>query len=364
MNKNQIQKKRTCLLASVILLSLITVFVAYKAKSSRSTIKWIIPFKVGGGSDVWARIYAPYFQKYLPGNPVVVIKNMPGGGSINGGNYFHTRVKPDGWTVFGSSGSTIFPYLLGNRKVKYNFAKYHIVLASPSGGVIYIKPGMGVKLAEDLKGFNKKLSYASQGPTSLDIIPLLAFDMLGLEVKAIFGYKGRSTGRVAFEQGETNIDYQTSTAYIKNVRPLVRQNLAVPLMTWGALDKKGNIVRDPVETDLPSFPEVYEMVHGKEPSGPAWEAWKAFFIAGFGLQKAMWFPENAPPEVVEDYRAAAAEIIADPEFQKVVEKSLGGYRQLAGEQAHEAFEQVTNVPEKSKTWLHGWIKAKHGITVK
>jgi len=68
---------------------------------SGETITWIIPFNVGGGSDVWARLYAPFFKRYLPGNPIVAVKNMPGGGSITGGNYFHTRVKADGLTVFG-----------------------------------------------------------------------------------------------------------------------------------------------------------------------------------------------------------------------------------------------------------------------
>ena len=328
-------------------------------------ISWIIPFRVGGGSDVWSRLYAPFFQKYLPGNPVVAVKNMPGGGSITGGNYFATRVrKSDGLTVFGSSGSTSFPYLLGNSKVKYDFSKYHIVFASPTGGVAYINPKLGVKSAADLKGFTQELAYASQGATSLDIVPLLAFDMLGLNVKAIFGYKGRGSGRVAFEQGEVNIDYQTSTAYIKNVRPLVDQGIAVPLMTWGVLDKYGYVVRDPLEPKLPCFPEVYEMVHGKRPSGQAWNAWKAFFVAGFGVQKAMWLPEKTKSDVVNTYREAAAKVIADAEFQTVVAKSLGGYQQLTGEAARKAFDQVLSVSKEDKAWVLQWIKDEYGVEVK
>jgi tripartite-type tricarboxylate transporter receptor subunit TctC len=335
------------------------------ADFSGDKITWIIPFKVGGGSDVWSRLYAPFFQKYLPGNPIVAVKNMPGGGSITGGNYFHQRVRgADGKTVFGSSGSTSFPYLLGNSKVRYDFSKYHIVFASPTGGVAYINPKVGIKSATDLKGLKTELAYASQGATSLDIVPLLAFDMLGLNVKAVFGYKGRGSGRVAFEQGEVNIDYQTSTAYIKNVRPLVKQGQAVPLMTWGVLDDNGNVVRDPIEPDLPCFPEVYEMVHGKKPSGQAWNAWKAFMVAGFGVQKAMWLPTKTKPEIVDAYRAAAAKVVADAEFQTVVEKSLGGYPQLAGEKASKAFEQVLSVSSEDKAWVLKWIKDKYGVEVK
>jgi tripartite-type tricarboxylate transporter receptor subunit TctC len=352
-------------LAVVCTLALVVPSVRAGVDFSGEKITWIIPFKVGGGSDVWSRLYAPFFQKYLPGNPIVAVKNMPGGGSITGGNHFAQRVRgSDGLTVFGSSGSTSFPYLLGNSKVKYDFSKYHIVFASPTGGVAYINPKLGVKSAADLKGFKTEMAYASQGATSLDIVPLLAFDMLGLNVKAVFGYKGRGSGRVAFEQGEVNIDYQTSTAYIKNVRPLVEQGLAVPLMTWGVLDDDGNVVRDPIEPDLPCFPEVYEMVHGEKPSGQAWKAWKAFMVAGFGVQKAMWLPQKTKPEIVTAYREAAAKVIADSEFQDVVKKSLGGYPQLAGDKARKAFDQVLGVSKEDKAWVIKWIKDKYDVEVK
>jgi tripartite-type tricarboxylate transporter receptor subunit TctC len=354
-------KKLRYVWVAVIAFSFLMLPNTYAADFSGKTIQWVIPFKVGGGSDVWSRLYAPFFQKYLPGNPVVVVKNMPGGGSIIGSNHFHTRARPDGLTVFGNSGSTTFPYLLGNPKVKYDFSKYHIVFATPVGGVAYINPKLGVKSVKDLKGFGKPLQYASQGATSLDIIPLLAFEMLGLDVKAVFGYKGRGSGRVAFEQGEVNIDYQTTAAYIKNVRPLVKQGLAIPLMTWGSLDANGNVVRDPVEPDLPCLPEAYEMMYGKKPKGPAWNAWKAFFIAGFPVQKAMWLPEKTSKDIIEAYREAATKIIADPEFKEIVKKSLGGYKQMAGMEARSAFDQVLKVPPQDKEWLINWLKMKYGV---
>jgi len=356
-------KKTMYFLAVVLMAASLAVPASYGADFSGKTIEWIIPFGVGGGSDVWARLYAPFLQKYLPGNPIVAVKNMPGGGSIIGGNHFHTRAKPDGLTVFGSSGSTTFPYLLENPKVKYDFAQYKIVFASPVGGIAYINPDLGVKTVKDLQGFGKPLAYASQGATSLDIIPLLAFDMLGLDVKAVFGYKGRGPGRVAFEQGEVNIDYQTTTAYIENVRPLIKMGKAVPLMSWGALDEDGNIARDPVEPDLPCMPEAYEIVFGQKAKGPAFNAWKAFFLAGFAVQKAMWLPGQTPEDIVQAYRDAAAKTIADPEFQQIVEKSLGGYPQIAGEKARKAFDQVLEVPPQDRKWLINWIETKYGVKV-
>jgi hypothetical protein len=53
------------------------------------TIEWVIPFAEGGGSDVWARFMAPFLSKHLPGRPNVIIRNVPGGGSITGTNDFY-----------------------------------------------------------------------------------------------------------------------------------------------------------------------------------------------------------------------------------------------------------------------------------
>ena len=66
----------------------------YKGKK----ITALVPFAEGGGSDRMARLWSPYFSKYLPGNPTIIVRNMPGGGSIRGSNWFQANAKPDGLT--------------------------------------------------------------------------------------------------------------------------------------------------------------------------------------------------------------------------------------------------------------------------
>lgn len=101
------------------------------ADFSGETVEWIIPFKEGGGSDKWARLYAPYLSEALPGKPNVVVKNVPGGGSTTGANQFSQRAKPDGLTILGTSGSTQFPFLLGDQRVQYDYADWPIVWHHP-----------------------------------------------------------------------------------------------------------------------------------------------------------------------------------------------------------------------------------------
>ncbi len=335
---------------------------ALAADFSGKRIEWIIPFKEGGGSDTWARFYAPQIAGNLPGGPVIAVKNIPGGGSTKGSNQFQSRAKPNGLTILGTSGSTQFPYLLGDRRVRYEYKDWTVVLATPTGGVVYVSPGLGVMSAADigkLKGVD--LRYGSQGATSLDLIPLLAFEKLGLNVKAVFGMKGRGAGRLAFERGETNIDYQTSSGYLKKVTPLVKAGKAVPVMSWGALDSGGNLVRDPTFPDLPHFAEVYETIHGKKPSGEWFDAWKAFFTAGFAAQKMIFLPKGTPNDVVQAWRDAAAKTIGAPGFKDKAMKVLGTYPQKVGPDAELLVNTAINVDPKAKEWVRNWLTTKYNV---
>ena len=328
------------------------------ADFSNERIEWIIPFKEGGGSDTWARFYSPLLSKQLPGEPVIGVKNIPGGGSTTGANQFQSRAKPNGLTVLGTSGSTQFPYLLGDKRANYEYKDWNVVLASPTGGVAYVNADLSTDI-EKLKG--EKLVYGSQGATSLDLIPLLAFEKLGLNVKAVFGMKGRSAGRLAFERGETNIDYQTSSSFLKKVTPLVEAGKAVPLMSWGALDADGNLVRDPTFPDLPHFAELYESVNGEAPSGEWFDAWKAFYTAGFAAQKMIFLPKDTPEDIIQAWRDAAAATVASDEFKSTSEAVLGQYPQAVGDQAEQLMELGLNVDPAAIEWVRNWLTETYNV---
>ena len=104
---------------------------------SGKTIEWTIPFSETGGSAN-GPIFAPLLSEHMPGNPTVVVKFMPGAGSTKGANWFQKQMHSDGTTMFGSSGSTQFPYLLGDPRVRYEYADWNPVMASGTGGVAYL----------------------------------------------------------------------------------------------------------------------------------------------------------------------------------------------------------------------------------
>jgi len=337
---------------------------AQSANLAGKTVEIVIPFGVGGGSDVWARFNAPFLSKYLPGNPNVVVKNVPGGGSITGTNQYAANARPDGLSLLGTSGSTQFPYLLGDPRVRYDYKSWEVVMASPTGGVAYISSNLGVKSLKDLgKLKGQRLVYGSQGATSLDLVPLLGFRQLGLEVQHVFGMKSRGEGRLAFERGEANIDYQTSSAYIKNSLPLVKEGKAIPLFSWGITDDKGNLVRDPAFPDLPHIGEAIQIVTGQAPSGGEWEAFKAFLIAGFPAQKLMVLPKQTPREIVDAYRKAFRDMRNDPAYKAGLGSALGGYDQVTDAAAEALMREATTIPAYARDWVRYHLTKNYNVAL-
>ncbi|MSO77124.1 MAG: hypothetical protein EXQ87_09480 [Alphaproteobacteria bacterium] len=160
-------------------------------------VEFVIPAFPGGGGDVWARFLQPYLEKYLPGNPTVLIKNQPGGNGIASANQFYLRARPDGLTVIGTTGSVQLPYMLDDPRVKYDYKEWTPLLVSPTGGVTYVQPELGLKSAADIgKLTGRKMIYGGQGVSSLHMVAVLAYELLGLDMQVVFGLKGRAEGRL------------------------------------------------------------------------------------------------------------------------------------------------------------------------
>ena len=339
---------------------------AHSMDMSGKTVEWIIPFSETGGSAKWANFYAPLLSEALPGQPTVVVRFMPGAGSTKGANAFQEMQFEDGTTIFGSSGSTQFPYLLNDPRVRYEYSDWNVVLASGTGGVAYLPPDLASQLGENGGASalqEQDFIYGSQGATRLDLVPLLAWEMLGLNVEPVFGIEGRGDGRLMFERGEANIDYQTSSSYLSGVTPLVEAGTATPWFSFGALDDSGNIVRDPTFPDMPTFKEVCEATDGCETSGDQWDAWKAFFVAGFPAQKMVFLPAGATDAAIATYTQAFEDIKARPDFAEISQNELGIYPQLTGEAAKTALKDATNVPDAAREFVINWLQDSYGVSL-
>ncbi len=329
------------------------------------TVEFVIPFSESGGTARWANFMAPFLSEHLPGNPTVVVRYRPGAGSVTGANWFQEQDTADGTLIFGTSGSTQFPYLLGDPRVRYEYNDWNVLLVSGTGGVAYLPPDTAKLMngldASGLQG--QDFIWGVQSATGLDLVPNLAWKMLGLNVESVLGMEGRGDGRLMFERGEANIDYQTSSAYIKSVQPMVDSGMAMPVMAWGALDDDGNIIRDPTFPDIPTFKEVCEATPVCKTEGLEWDAWVTFFTAGFPANKMLFVPGSASQEVVDVYTKALQEIFARPDFWEIASGELGVYPQQTGDAAQAAFRLGTQVQPEAREFVVNWLKDDYGVVL-
>jgi tripartite-type tricarboxylate transporter receptor subunit TctC len=92
----------------------------YKGK----TITIVTDFSTGSIFDLVARATAQYWGKHIPGNPNIIVQNMPGAGSVVVANYVYGVAKPDGLTLGSISSGIYSDQLVGRKEVQFDWAKF------------------------------------------------------------------------------------------------------------------------------------------------------------------------------------------------------------------------------------------------
>lgn len=326
------------------------------------TIEFMIPFAEGGGSDVWARFLLPFIGRHLPGNPTIVVRNVPGGGSITGANDFAARARADGLTLFGPSASTHLPFLLGDRRVRYDYTQWMPLLVSPTGGVVWVHARTGISSHEQIARLrDQELVFPGQTATGFDVVPILALHVLGLNIRYVWGMRGRGEARAAVERGDGSIDHQTTPAYLTQVVPMVRSGSAVPLFSYGVLNAAGQVVRDPSFPEIPTLEETYQAMHGRPPSGLAYDAYRACSVAAFAGQKPVVLKRETPAPIIAAFRSAFERLVADPQLIANRGAILGDYQQAVGTTADALYRVATTISPPAREWVREFLAQNHNI---
>lgn len=166
------------------------------------TITLYAALGVGGGGDTMARTLIPYFQRNLPGEPVIVVRNMPGGGGIQGVQYLYNVAPHDG-TAFGlTPGGPIKEPLMGSSgKATYDLRKFHwIGSLGAEDSVCAVWHTSPIASLQDARTNEVRLAATGAASNSA-LVPLLINDLAGTKLKPISGYDG-GTSLLAVERGE------------------------------------------------------------------------------------------------------------------------------------------------------------------
>lgn len=292
------------------------------------TITIVVPHGAGGGYDTYARMIAPYLQKYL-GASAVVIDNATGAGGLIGRNKIYTS-KADGLTLgLTTITGSLFAEWAEIEGVKYRVADFSWL------GRIYTEPHVLVVSAKSkLRSLDdvlkaKKINVGFSGVGSDDYyVAIMAGKALGYQVVPVTGFEGSHEADLACVKGEVDA---VQTTY-SSIRSLIESKDVIPVMVFS---KK----RLP---ELPDVPTVLEKA-----SGDAQKLMEAV-IDVFELDRVMFAPPGMPEGKLTVLREALDKVMEDPEFKQETEKNKRPVVYLKGE-------EVENLINNIKT-LEGQIK--------
>ena len=327
------------------------------------TVVLLIPLAEGGGTDTWARFVGTELTHALPGVPGFAPTNEAGGEGITGSNHFFLSAPEDGTELLVSTATTVVPFVLGRRAVKYDFAELIPILANGTGAVVYARTASGVTSVDDLGPNGQKLRFGGITATGLDLTTLVAFDLLGWPIDAVFGFEGRGPVNLALQRGEIDLDYQTTASYASAVEGLVKDKSAVLLFSLGQLDDAGAVIRDPNFPDTPTVLEVYQKQNGGDPPANKLSAYTTMLGLTYTYQKALWVPGATPSAPVELLRSTAEKLSKDQTFIDAADKVLGGYPLDAGADLRQRIAEAYKVDESTQGYLRTLLKNSYNIVV-
>jgi tripartite-type tricarboxylate transporter receptor subunit TctC len=221
------------------------------------TLTIIVGSAAGTVYDIYARLVGRHVGKHLPGNPDVIVQNMPAAGSLVAANYIYGVAKPDGLTVVSVNPALYFNQLQGQKEVKYDWAKFGwIASTDKSDHLMYMRADSPYKSLQDVRRSTERPKCGATGAgTSGHYIPRLLEDTLGTKFNVVTGYPGGNDIDLAVERGELHCRALTIAAYFARE----------PYHTWRKTGFARIIVqtgrtRDPLLADAPTLGELMDEV--------------------------------------------------------------------------------------------------------
>lgn len=271
------------------------------------TIRIVDYGTAGGGSDLLARLVARHLPKQIPGNPQVVVQNMPGAAGAIAANYIYSVAKPDGLAVGLIAGGLYQAQLLGKPEIKFDWVKFGwIGTDQPNVTSLFVRSDSGHRSLDDIKAAREPVVCADSaaGSPNYAFVRLLT-EVFGAKFKQVLGYQGSGAMNLAIERGEAVCRAISVTTLLS----------AEPLKTWVKSGFIRVLVHSGRQRDgaLPDVPTIWEVAQKQQIGKEDLELMNVVLAApDFGR------PFVAPPGIPEDrlelLRNSFSKTMKDPEF--------------------------------------------------
>lgn len=301
------------------------------------TASIIVGTKAGDVYDLYARLLQQRMPKNIPGNPNIIVQNMPGAGSLIAANHLYNVARPDGLTMGSVFPALYFDQLSARKEVQFDWARFGWV-GSPvtSNHLLYMRADTPYKTIGDVRKAPEAPKCGATGTSSTAYyVPKLLEEVIGSKFNIVLGYQSGQDVDLAVERGEVVCRAFTVTAFFARE----------PFTTW----RKKGFVRVLVQTGkkrdsrLRDVPTIYELMDEFKTAEEGRRLATLVLAAGdFGRPYVL--PPNTPPDRLKILREAFEKTINDPEVVADAEKKKLEIDFSSGDELEALAKEVINQP--------------------
>ena len=310
----------------------------YKGK----TVTIVVGTRVGGSIGNTSLIVSRHLGQFIPGNPTVILRQMPGGAHLNATNNVYNVAEADGLTILGANPAIAMAQLAKVQAVRFDVRQIQwLGSTGPDGTLFAIRANLPYKSFKDLQTAKEDIVVGSTGPGSNSHdVPLLLKEFAGARFKLLAGFQANGDIRLALERGEVDGWSALSTpvrqaAAAGAVRPLVRGRS--PVKGYDHL---------PVDEDLtpPGIGKSLMIIRGTP----------------LAIGKPFGVRPGVPADRVAMLRDAFAKVVHDPQFLADAEKVGIDIDPLSAEQVTKDFATMMSQPPEAIDAMLKYIKLESG----
>ncbi len=295
------------------------------------TLEIVVGFPTGASNDVYARALAQHMGGHIPGQPSVVVRNMPGAGSFLAANTLFANTPRDGATLGMIAPTAPLDERLGSAGARFKTSEFNwIGRVNSLVNVIFMAKSSSVAVIADALTHEATLAGTGAG-SAVSIYPTVLNSVLGSKFKLIMGYRGSAEAMLAVERSEAE-GHCTGWDTLKTRHPDWIANGSVRVIVQFALARHAELPDIPTAVELADTPDKKQAL--------------AAVVNASEVGSAFFTTPGAPPDRVAALRRAFDATMTDPDFIADLKQSRVGLSPMAGEALQSLVAGVGGLPDE------------------
>jgi tripartite-type tricarboxylate transporter receptor subunit TctC len=265
---------------------------------SGKRLKIVVGAPVGGGYDLYSRLLARHIGKHIPGQPSVMVVNMPGAVSVNAANYLANIAPQDGTESLTVVQTISFAQVAGGPNIHFDLARFQwLGSMSDDANVFVAWHTADVKSIEDVR--NRELVVGATNLTAIGALyPAVMNRFMGTRFKIVLGYKSGDAVDLAMERGEVDGRAGASWSSLKSMRAHRLRDKEINIFLQIGLRKEPDLIDVPLLIDLARNNTEQKVLQ--------------FYSSLTAVARALAVAPGVPAERVAALRRAFDETMHDP----------------------------------------------------